>query len=103
MRSAERFDVLGVRLLRKSRQGVGRGVFQPGPAKQPDDLLTGKSHGNHPLPDPGLRPSCAQSVPCPREPGACVKASRRYASRWNKCLVMPNGSPLAWAKTLTGV
>src|ERR1700744_2426540 len=51
MRSAERFEGLGVRLVRESRKGVGRGVCQPGPAKQPGDLLTGKGHGNHPLTD----------------------------------------------------
>lgn len=51
MRSTERFEVLGVRLVRESRKGVGRGVFQPDPAKRPGDLLTGIGHENHPLTD----------------------------------------------------
>ena len=42
MRNTERFEVLGVRLVRESRKGVGRGVFQSGPAKRPGNLLTGK-------------------------------------------------------------
>ena len=65
MRSAERFEVLGVRLVRESRKGVGRGVFQPGPAKRPGDLLTGKGHENHPLTDLApafLRPELALST-----------------------------------------
>jgi hypothetical protein len=49
MRSAELFDVLDVRVVRESRKGIGRGVFQPRAAKQPDELLTGKGHGNHHL------------------------------------------------------
>ena len=51
MCSAELFGVLGVHWVRESCKGVGRGVFQPGPAKHPGELLMGKGHGNHLLTD----------------------------------------------------
>ena len=77
MHIAERFEILGVRLVRESREGVGRGVFQPGPAKRPGDLLTGKGHGNHPLTD--LAPAFLHpELACSREPDAWAKASRLH-------------------------
>ena len=75
MSVAEPFGVPGSHLVRESRKGVGRGVFQTRAAERRDDLITGNGHGITPVTDPGsgfLRPEPAirgNQVPGLKLPG----------------------------------